>query len=160
MATLDWQHERRTISWQQIKKEVHDLDRENSAPSGCQIDRIRASNRPFQTLAAAHAAGFDNCAKCLGNSSVGGVFSHGRHNSLRGNQVIEVEDSHAPGLSRIRVMISDALGESKSVRVHAARRTLRDKNGARDQETTAPARVKRAELRDSCEEEKYELAGG
>lgn len=50
--------------------EVHDLDQEDTSPAGCQIDEIiRAGNaRPFQTLSAAHAAGFDNCAKCLGGS--------------------------------------------------------------------------------------------
>jgi len=53
------------------KKEVHDLDREDTRPSGCQIDEIiRAGHaRPFATLAAAHAAGYDNCAKCLGEST-------------------------------------------------------------------------------------------
>jgi hypothetical protein len=53
------------------KKEVHDLDKENAAPNGCQIDEIiRAGNdRPYTTLAAAHAAGYDNCAKCLGGST-------------------------------------------------------------------------------------------
>lgn len=52
-------------------KEVHDLDRENTASNGCQIDEIiRAGHdRPFDTLAAAHAAGYDNCAKCLGSST-------------------------------------------------------------------------------------------
>ncbi len=49
------------------KMEVHDLD--NEKPQ-CQIDEIiRAGNdRPFTTLAAAHAAGYDNCAYCLGGS--------------------------------------------------------------------------------------------
>lgn len=49
-------------------KEVHDLDNENT---NCQIDEIiRAGNdRPFDTLAAAHAAGYDNCAYCLGGSN-------------------------------------------------------------------------------------------
>jgi hypothetical protein len=48
-------------------KEVHDLDRETPQ---CQIDAIiRAGNeRPYTTLSAAHAAGFDNCAYCLGGS--------------------------------------------------------------------------------------------
>lgn len=52
------------------KKEVHDLDQENTRPDGCQIDEIiRAGHdRPYTTLAAARGAGFDNCAKCLGRS--------------------------------------------------------------------------------------------
>lgn len=47
--------------------EVHDLDNEKSQ---CQIDEIiRAGHdRPFTTLAAAHDAGYDNCAYCLGGS--------------------------------------------------------------------------------------------
>lgn len=50
------------------KMEVHDLDNEKSQ---CQIDEIiRAGHdRPYTTLAAAHAAGYDNCAWCLGNST-------------------------------------------------------------------------------------------
>jgi hypothetical protein len=49
------------------KKEVHDLDNEKTQ---CQIDEIiRAGHdRPYQTLDAAHAAGYDNCAWCIGNS--------------------------------------------------------------------------------------------
>jgi len=49
------------------KKEVHDLDKEHA---NCQIDEIiRAGHdRPFTTLIAAHAAGYDNCAWCLGGS--------------------------------------------------------------------------------------------
>ncbi len=49
------------------KKEVHDLDKENT---NCQIDEIiRAGHdRPFSSLQAAHAAGYDNCAWCLGGS--------------------------------------------------------------------------------------------
>jgi len=45
-------------------KEVHDLDNEQT---NCQIEEIiRAGNdRPFNTLSAAHAAGYDNCAWCL-----------------------------------------------------------------------------------------------
>lgn len=48
-------------------KEVHDLD--NEKPS-CQIDEIieAANDRPFKTLTAAHNAGYDNCAYCLGGS--------------------------------------------------------------------------------------------
>ena len=53
------------------KDEVHDLDQEDTKANGCQIDEIiRAGNdRPFTSLAAAHAAGYDNCAKCLGGST-------------------------------------------------------------------------------------------
>jgi len=49
------------------KKEVHDLDKEQV---NCQIDEIikAGHDRPFQTLQAAHAAGLDNCAWCLGGS--------------------------------------------------------------------------------------------
>jgi len=49
------------------KKEVHDLDNENV---NCQIDEIiRAGNAvPFETLDAAHRAGYDNCYYCLGSS--------------------------------------------------------------------------------------------
>ena len=52
------------------KREVHDLDQEETSPSGCQIDEvIRAGHeRPFVALSTAHAAGYDNCAKCLGSS--------------------------------------------------------------------------------------------
>jgi hypothetical protein len=51
--------------------EVHDLDNEKTAPNQCQIDEIiRAGNdKPFTSLAAAHAAGHDNCAYCLGGST-------------------------------------------------------------------------------------------
>lgn len=49
------------------KREVHDLDQERTQ---CQIDEvIRAGNdRPFTSHAAARAAGYDNCAYCLGGS--------------------------------------------------------------------------------------------
>ncbi len=47
--------------------EVHDLDSETT---NCQIDEImRAGHeKPFETLQAAHSAGYDNCAYCVGNS--------------------------------------------------------------------------------------------
>ena len=47
--------------------EVHDLDNEDTAGNGCQIDDvIRAGHdRPFKSLSTAHAAGYDNCDKCL-----------------------------------------------------------------------------------------------
>lgn len=52
------------------KVEVHDLDQEDTAGNGCQIDEIiRAGNdRPYTSLTDAKNAGFDNCAKCLGGS--------------------------------------------------------------------------------------------
>lgn len=51
--------------------EVHDLDNEDTAGNGCQIDEIiRAGHdTPFETLAGAHRAGYDNCAKCLTGST-------------------------------------------------------------------------------------------
>ena len=53
------------------KKEVHDLDQEDTAGNGCQIDEIISAghDKPFNYLAEAHNAGFDNCAKCLGGSN-------------------------------------------------------------------------------------------
>ena len=53
------------------KTEVHDLDREDTSGNGCQIDEIiRAGHdKPFNSLSAAHSAGYDNCAKCLGGST-------------------------------------------------------------------------------------------
>lgn len=49
------------------KLEVHDLDNERTQ---CQIDDIiRAGHdRPYTSLASAQAAGFDNCAYCIGGS--------------------------------------------------------------------------------------------
>jgi hypothetical protein len=41
------------------KMEVHNLDNEKS----------NCHERPYTTLSAAHAAGFDNCAYCLGGST-------------------------------------------------------------------------------------------
>ena len=51
--------------------EVHDLDQEDARANGCQIDEIIAAgnDRPYTSLAAAHAVGYDNCAKCLGGST-------------------------------------------------------------------------------------------
>jgi hypothetical protein len=53
------------------KKEVHDLDNEKTGANQCQIDEIiRAGNdKPFNSVAAAHAAGYDNCAYCLSGST-------------------------------------------------------------------------------------------
>lgn len=54
------------------KKEVHDLNNEDTDPNGCQIDEIVASNNATtfspDTLDEAHKQGYDNCDKCLGNS--------------------------------------------------------------------------------------------
>ena len=52
------------------KKEIHDLDLEDASKSGCQIDEIIAAghDKPFTSLSAAFSQGYDNCAKCLGNS--------------------------------------------------------------------------------------------
>jgi hypothetical protein len=53
------------------KMEVHDLDREDTSKSGCQIDEIIAAghDRPLNSLADAHKQGYDNCAKCIGGST-------------------------------------------------------------------------------------------
>lgn len=50
------------------KKEVHDLDNEQT---NCQIDEIIAAgnDKPFNSLSAAHSAGYDNCHYCLGGST-------------------------------------------------------------------------------------------
>jgi hypothetical protein len=49
------------------KREVHDLDNENH---NCQINEIIAAGHalPYNSLAEAHAAGYDNCAYCIGGS--------------------------------------------------------------------------------------------
>ncbi len=51
--------------------EVHDLDNEDTSGGGCQIDEIIAAghDRPYDSLSDAHAAGHDNCAKCLTGST-------------------------------------------------------------------------------------------
>lgn len=48
--------------------EVHDLDNEKSQ---CQIDAIikAGHERPYTALSTARAAGYDNCAYCVGASS-------------------------------------------------------------------------------------------
>lgn len=53
------------------KMEVHDLDNEKTGTFQCQIDEIikAGHDRPYNTLQAAHAAGYDNCAYCLGAST-------------------------------------------------------------------------------------------
>lgn len=50
------------------KLEVHDLDNEQTR---CQINEIIAAghDRPYDSLSTARAAGFDNCAHCLGAST-------------------------------------------------------------------------------------------
>ena len=50
------------------KLEVHDLDQEKT---NCQIvEIIRAGHdKPYTSLPAARAAGYDNCAYCLGSST-------------------------------------------------------------------------------------------
>jgi len=54
------------------KLEVHDLDREDSRESGCQIDEIIAHDHAItfdpDTLASANSEGYDICAKCIGNT--------------------------------------------------------------------------------------------
>jgi hypothetical protein len=53
------------------KKEVHDLDNEKTGANQCQINEIiKAGNdKPYTSLLAAKAAGYDNCAHCLGASA-------------------------------------------------------------------------------------------
>jgi hypothetical protein len=54
------------------KMEVHDLTKEDKNPNGCQIDEfLRAGHGVYfipDALQQAHNEGYDNCAKCLGNS--------------------------------------------------------------------------------------------
>jgi len=53
--------------------EVHDLDNEDTRPSGCQINEIlhRGTGVAFypDTIEKARDQGFDNCAKCIGQST-------------------------------------------------------------------------------------------
>jgi hypothetical protein len=53
--------------------EVHDLDNEDTSRAGCQIDEIFGAGHAVRfepdTLARAHALGYDNCAKCLAGST-------------------------------------------------------------------------------------------
>lgn len=55
------------------KKEVHDQNKEDTNANGCQIDEIlRAGHGEGftpDTLSQAHSEGYDNCAKCIGNST-------------------------------------------------------------------------------------------
>lgn len=50
------------------KKEVDDLDNEQT---NCQINEIikAGHKKPFTSQSTANAAGYDNCAYCLGKSS-------------------------------------------------------------------------------------------
>ena len=54
------------------KKEVHDLNKEDTSQNGCQIEEIVSSNHATtfdpDTLEQAKKEGYDNCDKCLGNS--------------------------------------------------------------------------------------------
>ena len=53
------------------KKEVHDLDNEQTGGNGCQIDEIikAGHDRPYYDLNTARLDGYDNCAKCIGGST-------------------------------------------------------------------------------------------
>jgi hypothetical protein len=53
------------------KKEVHDLDNENTAPNKCEINKIidAGHDRPYTSLKTAHDDGYDNCAHCIGGST-------------------------------------------------------------------------------------------
>ena len=55
------------------KMEVHDTTKEDTRPNGCQIDEfLRAGHGVYfvpDSLEKAHNEGYDNCAKCLGNST-------------------------------------------------------------------------------------------
>ncbi|KAB2902187.1 MAG: hypothetical protein F9K27_17580 [Anaerolineae bacterium] len=50
------------------KREVHDLDNENT---NCQIDEIiqAGNDSPYNSLEAARRDGYDNCAYCIGGST-------------------------------------------------------------------------------------------
>lgn len=54
------------------KLEVHDLDNEKTDANECQIDEIIEAGHAItftpDTLTQAHAEGYDNCDKCIGNS--------------------------------------------------------------------------------------------
>ena len=53
--------------------EVHDLDNEDTADNGCQINEIIAAGHAItfnpDTLEQAHEEDYDNCAKCLEGST-------------------------------------------------------------------------------------------
>lgn len=52
-------------------KEIHDLDNEDVASTGCQIEEIidAQHERPYNLIEYAHEDGYDNCAKCLPGST-------------------------------------------------------------------------------------------
>ncbi|MFX0068793.1 MAG: hypothetical protein ACFFA1_07285 [Promethearchaeota archaeon] len=54
------------------KKEVHDLENEQTKPNECQIDEIIKADhaRTFEpdSLEQANKEGYDNCAHCVGGS--------------------------------------------------------------------------------------------
>lgn len=49
------------------KKQVHDLDNEQTGKNECQIDEIieAGNDKPFTTLKAAHDEGYADCDDCL-----------------------------------------------------------------------------------------------
>ena len=53
------------------KLEVHDLDKEDNSLNGCQINEIinAGHDKPFNSLQSAHIQVYDNCAKCVGQST-------------------------------------------------------------------------------------------
>lgn len=54
------------------KREVHDLDNEQTGANECQIDEIISAGHAVtfspDSLAQAHSEGYDNCAYCIGGS--------------------------------------------------------------------------------------------
>jgi hypothetical protein len=54
------------------KMQVHDLDNEDTSPSGCQIDEIIRAGHAVRftpdTLETAHRDGYRDCDKCLPSS--------------------------------------------------------------------------------------------
>jgi len=55
------------------KMEVHDQTKEDTKPNGCQIDEILRAGHGVgfipDTLEQAHSERYDNCAKCIGQST-------------------------------------------------------------------------------------------
>lgn len=53
------------------KKEVHDLDNEDTKKTGCQIDEIIEAkhDKPYTSKSTANADGYDDCDKCLTGST-------------------------------------------------------------------------------------------
>ncbi len=55
------------------KKEVHDQQKEDKNPSGCQVDEFLRAGHGVgfspDTLAQARSESYDNCAKCIGSST-------------------------------------------------------------------------------------------